>query len=236
MHEAANVGLTKTQLADSLANAGADCSNLDAAVQALVDTGKLQWAPAFDQDLLVPVGSLHRLKSGFTDSASDDTQPVQDFHSLAGLQAAQRRHQHKADGAHVAADTLQQSSSLPESASPEAAGHQQPNADSNTAAAGVIQEGGDTDSGSNARGNQQAKDSDPNTAFLDSLQQQRQSHGPAQQAGISLVSGTLLRPWTDHRGALNEPYWAALTQRVMSVVMRNPGEIELHGMQCLSCW
>lgn len=34
----------------------------------------------------------------------------------------------------------------------------------------------------------------------------------------------LLRPWSDHKGALNEPFWTSITQRVMSVIMRNPGQ------------
>lgn len=35
----------------------------------------------------------------------------------------------------------------------------------------------------------------------------------------------LIRPWLDDTGKLNQPFWSALTQRVMSVVMRNPGVI-----------
>ena len=34
----------------------------------------------------------------------------------------------------------------------------------------------------------------------------------------------LLRPWLDHEGQLNEAFWSGLTQKVLSVVMRNPGE------------
>ncbi len=41
----------------------------------------------------------------------------------------------------------------------------------------------------------------------------------------------LLRPWLDHRGCLNQPFWSGLTQRVMSVVMRNPGELMNHRKQ-----
>ncbi|KAL0049611.1 hypothetical protein WJX82_006036 [Trebouxia sp. C0006] len=33
----------------------------------------------------------------------------------------------------------------------------------------------------------------------------------------------LLRPWLDHEGQLNEPFYFGLTRRVLSVVMRNPG-------------
>ncbi|KAL0040405.1 hypothetical protein WJX77_006212 [Trebouxia sp. C0004] len=33
----------------------------------------------------------------------------------------------------------------------------------------------------------------------------------------------LLRPWLNHEGQLNEPFWSGLTRRVLSVVMRNPG-------------
>ena len=38
----------------------------------------------------------------------------------------------------------------------------------------------------------------------------------------------LIRPWLDDRGKLNQPFWSALTQRVMSVVMRNPGMLRTH--------
>ncbi len=34
---------------------------------------------------------------------------------------------------------------------------------------------------------------------------------------------SLLRPWLNHEGQLNEPFWSGLTRRVLSVVMRNPG-------------
>ena len=34
-----------------------------------------------------------------------------------------------------------------------------------------------------------------------------------------------IRPWLDDTGKLNQPFWSALTQRVTSVVMRNPGEM-----------
>jgi hypothetical protein len=37
--------------------------------------------------------------------------------------------------------------------------------------------------------------------------------------------GTLLQPWTDHRGRLNEPFLRSLTQRAVSVVIRHPGRI-----------
>eukprot|EP00877_Chromochloris_zofingiensis_P012685 jgi/Chrzof1/7670/Cz02g32110.t1 len=33
----------------------------------------------------------------------------------------------------------------------------------------------------------------------------------------------LLKPWLDHKGHLNRPYWKALVQLVMGVVLRNPG-------------
>ncbi|KAA6420263.1 MAG: hypothetical protein FRX49_09747 [Trebouxia sp. A1-2] len=33
----------------------------------------------------------------------------------------------------------------------------------------------------------------------------------------------LLRPWLNHEGQLNEPFWSGLTRRTLSVVMRNPG-------------
>ena len=35
----------------------------------------------------------------------------------------------------------------------------------------------------------------------------------------------LIRPWLDDTGKLNQPFWSALTQRVLSVVMRNPGRM-----------
>ena len=35
----------------------------------------------------------------------------------------------------------------------------------------------------------------------------------------------LIRPWLDDTGKLNQPFWSALTQRVLSVVMRNPGKM-----------
>ena len=44
----------------------------------------------------------------------------------------------------------------------------------------------------------------------------------------------LLRPWLDHEGQLNQPFWSGLTQRVLSVVMCNPGGLQLypiHSMQ-----
>ena len=34
----------------------------------------------------------------------------------------------------------------------------------------------------------------------------------------------LIKPWLDDAGKLNQPFWSALTRRVFSVVMRNPGE------------
>lgn len=38
----------------------------------------------------------------------------------------------------------------------------------------------------------------------------------------------LIRPWLNDRGKLNQPFWSSLTQRVMSVVMRNPGKLHSH--------
>ena len=35
----------------------------------------------------------------------------------------------------------------------------------------------------------------------------------------------LIKPWLDDKGKLNQPFWSALTQRVVSVVMRNPGKL-----------
>ena len=37
----------------------------------------------------------------------------------------------------------------------------------------------------------------------------------------------LLRPWLNHEGQLNKPLWSSLTRRVLSVVMRNPGQLQL---------
>lgn len=37
----------------------------------------------------------------------------------------------------------------------------------------------------------------------------------------------LLRPWLNHEGQLNEPFWSGLTRRTLSVVMRNPGQLPL---------
>ncbi len=34
---------------------------------------------------------------------------------------------------------------------------------------------------------------------------------------------SLLQPWLNHEGQLNEPFWSGLTRRALSVVMRNPG-------------
>ncbi len=36
--------------------------------------------------------------------------------------------------------------------------------------------------------------------------------------------GTLLQPWSDHRGRLNEPFLRSITQRAVSIVIRHPGE------------
>ncbi|BDA44462.1 hypothetical protein COCOBI_05-6470 [Coccomyxa sp. Obi] len=35
--------------------------------------------------------------------------------------------------------------------------------------------------------------------------------------------GTLLQPWSDHHGRLNEPFLRSLTQRAVSIVIRHPG-------------
>lgn len=42
------------------------------------------------------------------------------------------------------------------------------------------------------------------------------------QDGSAAAAAALL-PWHDHMGALNEPYWRGLTQRAISMVIRNPG-------------
>lgn len=212
-----DAGLTKAQLAEKVARADNSCTNLDATVQACLDAGKLQWAPAFDQQLLVPVTILDRLKAGFRAPVSDDTQPVQDFHSLAGLQAASSKHcQDKTNEMHVAANDA----------------HQQPTA---TETVGVAQTVNDRDIGlsdlqqtGNSAGAStdncatRAESGDVTRALMPAQQQQQHSDG-AEQSQSEAACGSLLRPWSDHTGALNEPYWAALIQRVMSVVMRNPG-------------
>ena len=49
--------------------------------------------------------------------------------------------------------------------------------------------------------------------------EQRQQRGVVGEEG----QRTLLQPWTDHRGRLNEPFLRSLTQRAVSVVIRHPG-------------
>ena len=45
--------------------------------------------------------------------------------------------------------------------------------------------------------------------------------------GQRAEGNSLLRPWLNHEGQLNEPFWSGLTYRVLSVVMRNPGWLQL---------
>lgn len=99
---------------------------------------------------------VERLASTFQGSIAEDTVPVSDFSSLAGLQAA----------------------------------------------------------GSQRNRNAAGQDDAPAQA----MEVDGAHGGRAEGKG-------LIRPWLDDTGKLNQPFWSALTQRVMSVVMRNPGKM-----------
>ena len=118
----------------------------------------MQWAPTFDQSVLVSTAVVGRLGCDFQGSIAEDAAPGSDFHSLAGLQAAGSRRGH---------DDV----------------------------AGAV-------------------DVPPQATEVDG------AGGRAEGQG-------LIRPWLDDKGKLNQPFWSALVQRVVSVVMRNPGETPL---------
>lgn len=48
--------------------------------------------------------------------------------------------------------------------------------------------------------------------------------GSQQEPAGDKGEGTLLQPWSDHHGRLNEPFLRSLTQRAVSIVIRHPGE------------
>lgn len=48
--------------------------------------------------------------------------------------------------------------------------------------------------------------------------------GSQQESAGDKGEGTLLQPWSDHHGRLNEPFLRSLTQRAVSIVIRHPGE------------
>ena len=195
-----------------MVHAEGTCSNVNDVIQALLDAGRLQWAPAFDEKLLVAADTLSKLKPEYQPSLPEDAQPAQDFHSLAGLQAAssRRKQPDKLDGQHATDNN--------DAAALDASEGQQSVADGPEGAESLQQ----------MENNQVPHINSTQMAALSDDVQQPQLGGREKQSGAESVSRTLLKPWTDHTGALNEPYWAALTQRVMSVIMRNPGEHQLH--------
>lgn len=217
---AAGLGLTQIQLADKLMHGEETCSDVNNVVQALLDAGRLQWAPAFDEELLVAVDTLSKLKPEYQPSLPEDAQPAQDFHSLAGLQAASSRRKQldKLDG--------QQATDSNDAAALDASKGQQSVADGPEGA----------ESAQQMENNQVPHIDSTQFEALPSDMQQQQLGGREKQSGAESLSQILLKPWTDHKGALNEPYWAALTQRVMSVIMRNPGEHQLHRAMHQPAW
>ena len=110
---------------------------------------------------------VDRLASTFQGSIAEDTAPVSDFSSLAGLQAA----------------------------------------------------------GSQRNRNAAGQDDAPAQA----MEVDGAHGGRAEGKG-------LIRPWLDDTGKLNQPFWSALTQRVMSVVMRNPGKMPCPCLIQLPLW
>ena len=154
------LGLSRDQLAAILSESQQQDQSvsLQPVLESLERQGAVQWAPTFDQSVLVSSALVDRLVSNFQGSVAGDSACASDFHSLAGLQAA---------------------------------GSQR-----NNNAAGSVDVPAQTTEADGAGG------------------------GRAEGKG-------LIRPWLDDTGKLNQPFWSALTQRVMSVVMRNPGKAPL---------
>lgn len=237
-HTEGSTGLSKAQLADKLGHAKEDCINLDGAVQACLDAGRLQWAPAFDEQLLVPVGVLDRLKAGYRAPVADKSQPPQDFHSLAGLQAAKARNkqQESTCGLHEAAVKAtdeascgaQQHGEAQDSAALDAAGTAGSARDRHT---NITQQKPSLVHASVDQPDGTAPSNDVGRHLVDAqLQERQQQENGGNAAHADSACGTLLKPWHDHTGCVNETYWAALTWRVMSVVMRNPGVLQSTGL------
>lgn len=151
------LGLTRDQLAAKLSKSHEQdhSASLHPALEALLHQGAVQWAPTFDENVLVSTALVDRLASNFQRSTAEDSPAASDSQSMAGLQAAE------------------------------------PEAPDN--AAGPV----------------------------DVPAQATQAHGGRAE------SQGLIRPWLDDKGKLNEPLWSALTRRIMSVVMRNPGEMPI---------
>lgn len=57
-------------------------------MEALLHQGAVQWAPTFDQNVLVSTALVNRLASKFQGSIAEDSGSASESQSLAGLQAA----------------------------------------------------------------------------------------------------------------------------------------------------
>lgn len=63
-------------------------ASLQPALEALLRQAAVQWAPTFDQNVLVSTALVDRLASNFQGSIAEDSGPASESQSLAGLQAA----------------------------------------------------------------------------------------------------------------------------------------------------
>ena len=182
--EAGVIGLTKAQL---IAKLTPECEQQEkiklamAALDTLLGKRTVSLVASFDCEVLVYTALLDRLASSFHGSLAEDDEAVDDFQSLAGLQAVAGK--------------------------------------------------GSAQKGPSHKGSSPSAGCSPAAPVAPA--------GRERATGLEGAEGhCLLRPWLDHKGQLNQPFWTGLTQRVMSVVMRNPGESEvlrLHGRPHIAC-
>lgn len=197
------IGLTKAQLWAKLTDSNEQHSGAKhamAALETLLDSQVVCWAPSFDQEVLVLSSLMERLSSSFQGSVAADTEPTQDFQSLAGLQAETSR------GARHKDPSSGKKGNGPSQGGP-----------------GTGQQGAGQGATDPSRMHAQLVDSPGHAADAVMM-----AHGDRAKGQC------LLRPWLDHEGQLNKPFWSALTQRMLSVVMCNPGGLHfvpVHSMQ-----